>query len=150
MKGILGYRCTHNLGTNVPMNIDKHLERLKENLEVLDEAITKEIVKRQRTIGFNTSAAATDMLEIFLHKNNLIDPGFVLKHEWFKANNKIKEKLPFDFDRKQEILELMHKIEEKRDALCYGIPKKEEDVKEVISKFHTLKKLLIELGVEIE
>jgi len=50
------------------MREDKHYERLKESLEVLDESITKGIMSRQRTIGFNCSAAAVDMLEIYLHK----------------------------------------------------------------------------------
>ena len=80
------------------MNIEKHLERLKESLEVIEEAIAKDIVKRQRNIGFNTSAAAVDMLEIFLHQKKLIESGFLLKHEWFKAKNKLQEKLPFDFN----------------------------------------------------
>ena len=54
------------------MNVDKHYERLKESLEVLDEAISKGVVSRQRTIGFNCSAASADMLEIYLHNNDLM------------------------------------------------------------------------------
>jgi len=100
------------------MNIDKHYERLNESLDVLDESISRDITKRQRTIGFNCSAASADMLEIFLHKKNLIDPGFVVKHEWFKSKNKITEKFPFDFPNKNRILEIMEAIEEKRNTLC--------------------------------
>jgi hypothetical protein len=114
------------------MNIDKHHERLKESLEVLDESISKDITKRQRTIGFNCSAASADMFEIYLHQNNLIDPGFVVKHEWFKSKNKLDEKLSFEFPNKKEILMIMEKIEAKRNDLCYGSPKKEEVIKEVI------------------
>ena len=132
------------------MNIDKHYERLMESLEVLDESISKGIAKRQRTIGFNCSAAAADMLEIFLHKNDLIDPGFVVKHDWFKSKNKIKEKFPFDFKNKNEILKIMEEVEEKRNDLCYGSPKEEKVIEEIILKFNKLKKLFMEMGVEIE
>ena len=132
------------------MNIEKHLERLKESLEVIEEAIAKDIVKRQRNIGFNTSAAAVDMLEIFLHQKKLIESGFLLKHEWFKAKNKLQEKLPFDFINKQAILELMYFIESNRDPLCYGVPKDENVVREVLLKFDKLKRALIEMGVKLE
>ena len=132
------------------MNIEKHLERLKESIEVVDESITKGIIKRQKTIGFSISAASADMLEIFLHKNKLIDPGFVVKHEWFKAKNKIKDKFSFDFGDKDKILELMYFIEERRDSLCYGTPKTESFIKEAITKFNELKTLFKEKGIEIE
>jgi hypothetical protein len=132
------------------MNIDKHYERLKESLEVLDEAISKDLVKRQRTIGFNCSAASADMLEIYLHKNNLIGPGFVVKHEWFKSKNKIKEKFSFDFSNKNQILENMEKTEEKRNNLCYGAPKGESEIRELILNFNKLKDLFKAMGVEIE
>jgi hypothetical protein len=132
------------------MNIDKHHERLKESLEVLDESISKDITKRQRTIGFNCSAASADMFEIYLHQNNLIDPGFVVKHEWFKSKNKLDEKLSFEFPNKKEILMIMEKIEAKRNDLCYGSPKKEEVIKEVILNFNRLKQLFQQVGVKIE
>ncbi len=132
------------------MNVDKHYERLKESLEVLDDCISKDIVKRQRTIGFNCSAAASDMLEIYLHKKDLIDPGFVVKHEWLKSKNKINDKFPFDFENKEQILALMLRIEEKRNDLCYGSPKKEEDVRDIILRFNKLKQLFKSLGVKIE
>ncbi len=132
------------------MNVDKHNERLMESLEVLDESISKDIVKRQRTISFNCSVASADIFEIYLHQNNLIDPGFTVKHEWFKSKNKIKEKFSFEFPNKKEILNLMEKIEEKRNDLCYGSPKKEEIVKEVILNFNKLKQLFQQMGVKIE
>lgn len=132
------------------MNIEKHLERLKESIEVIDEGITKDITKRQRTIGFSVSAASADMFEIFLHKNKFVDPGFIVKHEWFKSKNKIKEKFPFDFKDKERILELMTSIEESRDPLCYGTPKPESLIKEVINKFNELRSMFKDKGVKIE
>ncbi len=132
------------------MKVEKHYERLNESLEVIDDCITKGVLKRQRTLGFSCSAAASDMVEIFLHNQNLIDPGFVIKHEWFASKNKINEKLGFEFEEKSEILKIMHEIESKRNDLCYGSPKEEKDIKEMLSKFNELKNIFKKLGVDIE
>ena len=121
------------------MNIEAHLSRLKESIAVIEESIEKGLIERQRNIGFNTSAACIDMLEILLHKKDLIDPGFVIKHEWLKSKNAIKSKFPFEFHYKKEILSLIMNIEEKRNALCYGKPQKIELIKEVIVNFNKLK-----------
>ena len=129
------------------MKIEDHYKRLKESLAVIEESIEKGLVERQRTIGFSASAASTDMLEIMLHKNSLIDPGFILKHEWFKAKGILNEKLGFDFPKKQQILELMSKIEEKRNVLCYGKPKTEGIVREVIENLNRLKAIFREEGI---
>src|SRR3989338_10083417 len=123
------------------MKIEDHLKQLKESLEVLEESIEKGLLERQRTIVFNASAAGADMLEILLHKKDLIDPGFIIKHEWFNSPNKIKEKFPFDFPRKKEILELISAIEGKRNILCYGKPQPKETIREVFEAFNRLKKL---------
>lgn len=132
------------------MNINKHEERLKESLEVIEESINVGIIKRQRTIGFSVSAASADFFEIYLHKNNLVDPGFIVKHEWFKSKNKLKEKFPFNFEKKKEIFDILHKTETKRNILCYGVPQKEEVIREVLSDFDKLKDLFKKMGVEIE
>ena len=132
------------------MNIVKHAERLKESMEVIDESITKGVVKRQRTIGFSISAASADMFEIFLHKNKLVDPGFIVKHEWFKSKNKVKDKFSFEFEDKGRILGLMADIEESRDPLCYGTPKSEEYIREVIKQFNELKELFKKKGIKSE
>ena len=132
------------------MNIEKHKEKLKESLEVIEESINAGIEKRQRTIGFNVSAACADLFEIFLHKTNLIDPGFVVKHEWFKSKNKLKDKFPFDFEEKENLFELLMFIELQRDSLCYGIPKEKEKIMNVITKFNEVKILFKKIGVVIE
>ena len=100
------------------MKIDSHLENLKESIREVEEAVTKGLSTKQRTLGFHTSAAAIDILEIILHKNNLIDPGFVIKHEWFNSERKIEEKFPFDFQYKKEIMNLIKNIENIRNNLC--------------------------------
>ena len=129
------------------MNIETHLRNLRESLDVIRESVEKGLVERQRTLGFNTSAAAADMLEAFLHSKNLIDPGFTIKHEWLKSKNKVKEKLPFDFPHKGEILELIFKIEEKRNVLCYGKPQKEEVLRALLTDFNKLKEKFREAGL---
>jgi len=132
------------------MNIDKHKERLKESLEVIEESLKIGLIKRQRTIGFSVSAASSDLLEIYLHKNKLIDPGFIIKHEWFKSKNKLKEKFSFEFENKEEILDLLYKTEIKRNIFCYGVPQEEKTISEVLHNFNKLKKLFQKMGVEIE
>ena len=130
------------------MKIETHEKNLKESLEVLEESIEKGIVERQRNIGFNTSAACVDMLEIFLHKKSLIDPGFVIKHEWLKSKKKTAEKLPFDFQMKGEILGIIFKIEEKRNVLCYGSPQDIKLIQEVVGNFNKLKDIFREAGLD--
>ena len=44
----------------------------------------------------------------------------------------------------------MEKIEEKRNSLCYGSPKEEEAVNEVILAFNKLKRVFKSAGVQIE
>jgi len=132
------------------MKTEHHKKYLKESLTEIEESIEKGIEQKQRTIGFNTSAAAADLLEIYLHKQNLIDPGFIIKHEWLKSKNKIKEKLPFEFPKKKEILEIIYKIEEKRNALCYGKPQEIETLQEHIKNFKELREIMLEVGVNAE
>ncbi len=129
------------------MNTDDHYRQLRESLAVIEESIEKGLLERQRNIGFNTSAACADMLEILLHKLNFIDPGFVIKHEWFNSKNKLIEKFPFDFPHKNDIFNLIAKIEGKRNQLCYGKPQKIEVIQEVLSVFNQLKQLFHEAGV---
>jgi len=129
------------------MKNEIHLKNLRESLEVIEEGIEKGLVERQRTIGFSTSAACTDMLEILLHKNNLIDPGFVIKHEWLKSKNKIEEKFPFDFPNKKELLNIIFQIEEKRNVLCYGKPQPREVIQQIVVDFNKLKEKFREAGL---
>ena len=121
------------------MKIPDHKERLRESLSLIEESIEKGLVERQRTIGFNASAAVTDMLGILLHKNSLIDPGIIVKHEWLKSEKSMENKFPFDFPRKEEIFALILKIEEKRNILCYGKPQKEELILEMLNNFNKVK-----------
>lgn len=144
------YKWNQQIVSDETMKIEGHKKRLKESLDLIQESIEKGIIERQRTIGFHTSAASADMLEMLLHKKSLIDPGFVIKHEWLKSKKKTKEKLSFDFPKKKEIIDLICNIEEKRNSLCYGKPQEAEIIQEVIDDFNKLKDIFKEEGINEE
>jgi hypothetical protein len=101
-----------------------------------------------------------EMLELYLHKANLISTGKIIKHSWFKRPRPeqkllplIDRKLPVEFEGKEKIYDLIYSLEEHRDALIYGKSNKEE-IEFVVEKFFELKKILIkkleEVGEKIE
>lgn len=126
------------------MKPEGHTQKLRESLAVINECIEKGVLERQRNIGFNTSAASIDMLELLLHKLNLIDIGFSIKHDWFNSERKVREKLNFDFPNKENIIKLMCEIENERNKLCYGNSKPLEEIEKVLSLFHKLKNVFKE------
>lgn len=128
------------------MNTENHFVSLRESIRDIEDAIKKGIVRKQRTIGFHTSAAAADIYEIILHKNNLISSGFIVKHEWFASKNKMRDKLPFDFSGREEIIRLVSIIEMERNKFCYGKPREEREIQEVLKAFNQLRKKFIEGG----
>lgn len=134
------YLITYNFN----MKIEHHLENLKESVEEVENAVKEGLTKKQRTLGFHTSSAAIDILEIILHKYNLIDPGFIIKHEWLSSKRKIEEKFSFEFPRKEDILRHVTKIESARNKLCYGKRQKEEDLEAIAKEFSQLKDLFVE------
>ncbi|MBS3077246.1 hypothetical protein J4233_03150 [Candidatus Pacearchaeota archaeon] len=129
------------------MKIEDHNRNIRESLEVIHECIQKGIQERQRTIGFNASVAATEMLEVYLHKQNLINPGTILKHEWFTSERKAYEKLSFDFPEKEAIIKILVEIESKRNILCYGKPQPAEAITKILSLFNQLKIIFQEAGL---
>jgi len=130
------------------MNTEAHKKSLRESIDVIGECVRKGISERQKTIGFHCSSGAIDMMEMLLHKENLVSPGFILKHDWLGSERKIKEKLPFDFRNKRKIINSMMFIEEKRNLLCYGKPQREQTIREVIEKFNELRRIFRELDID--
>ncbi len=137
-----------------------HLEKIKEHLQELQDAKAIGIESRPATIGFHTSACAIDLLELYLHKAGTLELGGHIKHEWFKrpaTGQKIlplvERKLSIDFEHKEEILELLYVLEDKRNKLIYGNSSKQE-LELVLRTFDEykllLKKLLQEKGETIE
>jgi len=132
------------------MRIEEHIKGIRESIRLIEYSIEKGLVDNQRTIGFNTSAAAVDMLEMLLHKKSLIDPGFIIKHDWFLSKNKVQEKIVFGFSKKSEIIDLMMEIEEKRNMLCYGKRQPEDIIRESIEDFNRLREIFKEAGLDEE
>jgi hypothetical protein len=132
-------------------SLEEHKKKIKEHLEEIEDAIDKGAENKPITIGFNCSACALQFLELYLHAINKIPVGKVLKHDWFKRPSSgqkkepmIERKLPVNFEKKQEIYELIYALEEERTSLVYGKPAKEQ-VKRVIEIFNKLKEIFMEL-----
>jgi len=131
------------------MKIEDPLRNFNESLEIVKESVEKGVLKRQRNIGFNVSVGSVDLLESFLHKEQIINPGTILKHNWFSSARHANEKLDFDFPEKEKIINLIVEIEEKRNLLCYGKPQAEETIEEIINKFYKLINIFESLGLNI-
>jgi hypothetical protein len=126
------------------------MENVLESIREIRSAIISGLTHKQRTIGFHTSAASIDMLEIYLHKEGLLPEDSILKHDWFLSKYKIEEKLPFDFPRKNEILGLIREVESKRNNFCYGKRKSHEELSSIVEKFNDLKSIFEGLGISFE
>lgn len=141
-------------------SIDEHVKKIKEHLDEIEDAINEGIEKKPITIGFNCSACSIQLLELFLHVENKISIGKIIKHDWFKrpkAEQKIEplveRKLPVNFDDKGKIYDLIYCIEENRENLVYG-KSDIEKIKVVLDSFNLLKTIiedrLKERGVPLE
>jgi hypothetical protein len=121
------------------MNVEDHRRAIRESLEVIKEAVQRGLEQRQRTIGFHCSAAATDLLELFLHQHNAINPGKVIKHDFFASEKKAHRRLPEDFSDKKIIISLLVQLETKRNLLCYGKIKPQDQVEEYLTLFRKVR-----------
>ncbi len=141
-------------------SIQNHLERIREHLSELRDAIDEGIERKPITIGFHSSACAAELLEAYLHQINKIPIGKVIKHSWFKkpvAGQKIEaladRKIGVQFSEKNKIYGLIYAIEENRDNLIYGKPEIRQ-IQLVLDTFTKLKQVLSkkleEGGVKIE
>lgn len=125
---------------------------MKEVLDEIELALKDKrgLVSHQRRLAFLISLGAVNLLELYLHKINVIKEGSKINHLWFKFK---KEKI-FEQLQKQitspiksisnidKIVDLLIKIEEKRDDLAYGAPSKENILQKKINLYFELIKLL--------
>ena len=132
------------------MLIENHIRIIREGFSAVHWAIDQGIEEKQTTIGFYSSVIAVNMFELFLQEKKLIKSDYLLKHEWFKSKNKIREKIDFEFERKEEILDLLFKIEEKRNILCYGKKQSIDLINKMLEYIYDLKDIFEGLGVKIE
>lgn len=129
-------------------SVNEHKKRIKEHLEELQEAVNIGVERRPITVGFHASACAAEMLEMYLHLASLITAGKKVNHIWFKKPQEhqkieplIERKLPVSFTGKEAVYSLVYEIEESRDNLIYGKPRKGE-IESVFTAFQKLKTVL--------
>jgi hypothetical protein len=134
--------------TGVTMKAEAHRRAIQESIEEIEDAVKRGVEDRQRTLGFHCSVAAADMLELYLHEQNLIDPGTVIKHDFFASLRVANERIKADFPNKAEIFSLMHRLESERNLLCYGKPKTRKDLEDFIGVFRKLCGILESMGVK--
>jgi hypothetical protein len=130
------------------MKIEDHLRNINESIEEINYAVQKGIENKQRTIGFNCSVASVEMLEVYLHKLELINPRTIMKHEWFSSIRRANESLNFDFPNKEKIMNLLSKIEEKRNILCYRKKQPVSVIESVLNFFNEIKSLFEKCGLK--
>ena len=128
-------------------------EKLEESLnEVLDEIDIslkdiRGLTAHQRRLAFSLSLGATVLLELYLNRLSIIKEGSKINHTWFKKKKEnVLEILQNQITSPTSsvsnidvILDLIIKIEEKRDDLAYGAPADEKVLQEKINLFFELK-----------
>lgn len=131
------------------MKEDTHISALRESFDIIRECVKAGIERRQRTLGFHCSAAAVDLLELLLHQIHKLDVGTTLHHEMFASAPRAKKNLP-DFQSKDKVVDIMNKIESKRNMFVYGKQQPREIIEEFLETYNRLKEILDELGVNYE
>ncbi|MDY6788382.1 MAG: hypothetical protein SVV03_00295 [Candidatus Nanohaloarchaea archaeon] len=97
------------------------------------------------------SLGAVELLELYLHRIDLMKPGARLKHDWFKKKkerikNKLKRQITGNLEDIPELdtpIDLVASIEDNRDDVAYGSPLKDDELlQECIDDFLELKELV--------
>ena len=132
--------------------LEKHEEVLKEVIDEVESALNdgRGLVAHQRRLAFSLSLEAITLLEIHFHKLGIIKEGSKIDHRWFnKGKEKVLEQLQKQItspaeslESIDEIVEIIRKLEEKRNDLAYGAPATEEILQEKINLFFKLKKVV--------
>ena len=132
------------------MKDTEHRKAIKESLEVINESVQVGVESRQRTIGFHCSASVADLLELYLHHLNAINPGKVLKHDFFTSEKKAQRKLPEEFPDKDNIIKLIVELETQRNHLCYGKKQPKDKIEAYLNLFNSIKQLFESKGVKYD
>jgi len=137
--------------TGVLMKTEKHMEALREVLEEIETASKdpRGMSSHQRRLAFSISLGVATLVELYFHRLEIIKPGTLIKHEWFKKSE-IKEILsrqiikPIEFvNRISDILKISRRIEEKRNQLAYGSPVSEDHILlEEVNSFFEIKRII--------
>ncbi|MBI2675868.1 MAG: hypothetical protein HYX24_05390 [Candidatus Aenigmarchaeota archaeon] len=130
---------------------EEHSKTISEFVEDINEKIRDgKLYSRQKIIGFDVSECATNLFEFYLHRKGLVTQGFSVNHRYFSSPQKAEEKFPFDFPKKEGMLNLLVEIEALTTRLCYGKSKKLEDAENAVQLLFRFKETVEgELGEAI-
>ena len=114
------------------MKEEKHDEILKEVQDEVETALKdrKGLLAHQRRLAFLLSLGAANLIESYFNRLNIIKEGSKIDHSWFKRKKQsIFEKLEKQITSPissigniNAIIDIVIKIEEKRDDIAYGAP----------------------------
>ena len=134
------------------MKEEKHDEILKEVQDEVETALKdrKGLLAHQRRLAFLLSLGAANLIESYFHHLNIIKEGSKIDHSWFKRKKQsIFEKLEKQITSPissigniNAIIDIVIKIEEKRDDIAYGAPSTENALQEKINLFYELRRIL--------
>jgi len=134
------------------MRKEKHEETLKEVLDEIEAALIDKrgLLAHQRRLAFSLSLGAVNLLELHFHNLNIIKEGSKIDHRWFKKKketilDQIQKQITSPVESIEEIdtiIDMIIKIEKKRDDLAYGAPTTESILQEKINLFFDLKKMV--------
>ena len=134
------------------MKQERHSEIIKEVLDEIETALKDKrgLVSHQRRLIFSITLGASNLLELHFHNLDIIKEGSSINHLWFKRKKeRVIEKLqnqitspPNSIKDINKIIDIIIKIEEKRDDIAYGAPTSEKILQEKINLFFELKKEL--------
>src|SRR3989338_1871833 len=130
------------------MKEEKHDEILKEVQDEVETALKdrKGLLAHQRRLAFLLSLGAANLIESYFNRLNIIKEGSKIDHSWFKRKKQsIFEKLEKQITSPissigniNAIIDIVIKIEEKRDDIAYGAPSTENALQEKINLFYEL------------
>ena len=137
-----------NVLTNT-MRISSHETILKEVDSEIKLALTEGLLKHQRRLMSMISLGTANLVEYFLHKRRVINPGTNIKHNTFGLSlDNIKLKMraviskPINkIENLDEIIVLAHEIEQDRNIIVYGAESTEKILRRKIDLYLKLKVL---------
>ncbi len=129
---------------------DKYNSIIKEVLDEIENSLkdSRGIYIHQRRLAFSLSLGASTLLENYLDKKEVLKSGAKINHQWLnKSLKNFKEILSNQIicsvekiDSLDKFLEIIQKIEQKRNEIIYGKPVSEEILHNLIDLFFELKK----------
>ncbi len=134
------------------MREEKHLEALAEVKETIETAIQdpRGIIVHQRRLMSMISLGVQHLIELHLHRLNILKAGTQVKHDWFRlGKERVKLRLKAIITKPLQeiedldfIITLASEIEADRNELVYGAPAPEAKLRRKIDLFLQLEELM--------